>query len=49
VIRPEDWRLAMLRRRNNETLTSQPIRLDQPVAKAINEDIYTDEINTPIK
>ncbi len=41
--------LAMLRRRQNESLGQLLIRLDQAIAKAMNEDIYTDEINTPIK
>jgi hypothetical protein len=45
----EDGCLAMLRRRKNETLSSLLIRLDQAIAKAMNEDIYTDEINTPTK
>ena len=45
----EDGCLAMLRRRKNETLTSLLIRLDQAIAKAMNDDVYTDEINTPIK
>jgi hypothetical protein len=49
IANTEDGCLAMLRRRKNETLTNLLIRLDQAVAKAINEDIYTDEINTPIK
>jgi hypothetical protein len=41
--------LAMLRRRKNESLGQLLVRLDHAVAKAINEDIYTDEINAPIK
>jgi hypothetical protein len=41
--------LAMLRRRDNETLGHLLIRLDLAIARAMNEDIYTDEINTPIK
>lgn len=41
--------LAMLRQRKNETLSQLLIRLDRAIAKAINDDIYTDEINTPIK
>jgi len=41
--------LAMLRRRDNESLGHLLIRLDRAIAKAMNEDIYTDEINTPIK
>lgn len=39
----------MLRLRRNETVSSLLVRLDQAVAKAMNENIYTDEINTPIK
>jgi hypothetical protein len=41
--------VAMLRRRKNETLKQLLVRLDHAVAKAINEDIYTDEINATIK
>jgi hypothetical protein len=39
--------LAMLVRRKNETLLQLLTRLDQAIAKAYNEDIYTDEINPP--
>jgi hypothetical protein len=49
IANSEDGCLAMLRRRKNETLTGLLIRLDQAIAKAMNEDIYTDEINTTIK
>ncbi len=49
IANSEDGCLAMLRRRKNETLNSFLIRLDQAIAKAMNEDIYTDEINTPTK
>jgi hypothetical protein len=37
--------LAMLRRREGETLAQLLTRLDQAIAKAFDEDIYTDEIN----
>ena len=37
--------LAMLRRRDGETLAQLLTRLDQAIAKAFEEDIYTDEIN----
>jgi len=41
--------LAMLKRREGETLAQLLIRLDQAIAKAHNEDIFTDEINPPAK
>ena len=41
--------LAMLKRRKGETLAQLLIRLDQAIAKALNEDIFTDEINPPPK
>lgn len=37
--------LAMLVRRENETLEALLTRLDQAIDKAINEEIFTDEIN----
>jgi hypothetical protein len=37
--------LAMLVRRDEETLAQLLTRLDQAIAKALDEDIYTDEIN----
>ena len=37
--------LAMLERRDRETLAQLLARLDQAVATALDEDIYTDEIN----
>ena len=37
--------LAMLVRRDGETLAQLLTRLDQAIAKALDEDIYTDEIN----
>ena len=41
--------LAMLKRREGEPLAQLLIRLDQAIAKAQNEDICTDEINSPPK
>ena len=41
--------LAMLKRRKGETLAQLLTRLDQAIAKALNEDIFTDEINPPPK
>jgi hypothetical protein len=37
--------LAMLVRRDGETLAQLLTRLDQAVAKALDKDVYTDEIN----
>lgn len=37
--------LAMLVRRKGETLAQLLTRLDQAVAKALDEEIFTDEIN----
>jgi hypothetical protein len=39
--------LAMLARRKEETLLQLLTRLDQAIAKAYTEDIFTDEINPP--
>lgn len=39
--------LAMLVRRNGETLAQLLTRLDLAIAKATTEDVFTDEINTP--
>jgi hypothetical protein len=39
--------LAMLVRRQGETLAELLTRLDLAIAKAQNEDIFTDEINPP--
>ena len=39
--------LAMLVRREGETLAQLLIRLDQAIAKALEDDIFTDEINPP--
>ena len=39
--------LAMLRRRDSETLAQLLARLDQAIGKALAEDIFTDEINAP--
>jgi hypothetical protein len=43
----EDRCLAMLARRRGETLGQLLTRLDRAIDKAINEDIFTDEINPP--
>jgi hypothetical protein len=43
----EDHCLAMLVRRSGETLGEFLIRLDRAIEKAVNEDIFTDEINPP--
>jgi hypothetical protein len=45
VASDENSSLAMLVRRDGETLAQLLSRLDQAVAKAFDEDIYTDEIN----
>lgn len=37
--------LAMLVRRDGETLAQLLTRLDQAIARALDDDIYTDEIN----
>jgi hypothetical protein len=39
--------LAMLVRRNGETLAQLLIRLDAAIALAYNEDKFTDEVNAP--
>lgn len=39
--------LAMLARRKEETLLQLLTRLDQAIAKAYDEEIFTDEINPP--
>jgi hypothetical protein len=39
--------LAMLKRRDGETLARLLLRLDRAVGKAFTEDIFTDEINPP--
>jgi len=39
--------LAMLKRRNGENLIQLLTRLDQAIAKANKEGIFTDEINSP--
>lgn len=40
--------LAMLVRRDSETLTQLLIRLDAAIAKAYDEDTFTDEVNVPL-
>lgn len=44
----EDACLAMLVRRRNESLRQLLTRLDQAIAKAFNEDVFTEEINPPL-
>lgn len=39
--------LAMLRQRPRESLLEVMLRLDDAVKKAVETDVYTDEINTP--
>lgn len=39
--------LAMLKRRNGETLIQLLTRLDHAIAKANKEGVFTDEINSP--
>jgi hypothetical protein len=41
--------LAMLRRREGETLAQLLTRLDLAVGKAFTEEVFTDEINTPLR
>lgn len=43
----EDRCLAMLVRHRGETLGQLLTRLDRAIDKAINEDVFTDEINPP--
>src|ERR1035441_7001763 len=45
-VRSSGLTLAMLVRRNGESQAQLLTRLDQAVAKALGEDIYTDEINS---
>lgn len=40
--------LAMLLRREGETLAQLLTRLDLAIGKAFTEDVFTDEINTPL-
>jgi len=40
--------LAMLRRHKGESLIQLLIRLDQAIAKANKEGVFTDEINSPV-
>jgi len=47
VASDEDCTYAMLVRRKGETLFQLLARLDQAIAKALTEDIFTDEINPP--
>lgn len=41
--------LAMLKRREGETLAQLLARLDLAVGKAFTEEVFTDEINTPLR
>lgn len=43
----EDNCLAMLQRRPGETLYQLLVRLDEAIARAWNDDHFTDEINGP--
>ena len=47
VAADENNSLAMLVRRDGETLAQLLTRLDQAIAKAIEDGIFTDEINPP--
>jgi len=40
--------LAMLSRRKSESLIQLLVRLDQAIAKANKEGVFTDEINSPV-
>ncbi len=42
-----DSTLAMLVRRKGETLAQLLTRLDQAIAKAYSEEVFTDEVNPP--
>jgi hypothetical protein len=41
--------LAMLKRREGETLAQLLTRLDLAIGKAFTEDVFTDEINPPLR
>jgi hypothetical protein len=41
--------LAMLKRRKGETLAQLLTRLDLAIGKALTQDVFTDEINTPLE
>ena len=41
--------LAMLKRRKGETLAQLLTRLDLAIGKAFTEEVFTDEINTPLR
>ncbi len=45
----EDQCLAMLARRKGESFLQLLTRLDKAIAQAYEENIYTDEINPPIR
>jgi hypothetical protein len=45
----DEQRVAMLKRREGETLAQLLTRLDLAIGKAFTEDVFTDEINTPLR
>ena len=47
VANDEDNCMAMLVRRDGETLAQLLARLDRAIGKALTDDIFTDEINPP--
>jgi len=49
IAHDEGQTLAMLARRSGETFHQLLSRLDQAIAKAYTEDVFTDEINPPSK
>jgi hypothetical protein len=49
VANDEDNCLAMLRRRQGETLAQLLTRLDRAIGQVLADDIFTDEINPPSK
>ena len=48
IAHDEGQTLAMLARRPGETFLQLLTRLDQAIAKAYTEDVFTDEINPPL-
>jgi hypothetical protein len=46
VANDQDQTLAMLKRRPDESLMDLLQRLDQAIEKAVEDEIYTDEVNT---
>jgi hypothetical protein len=49
VANDEDNCMAMLARRDGETLAQFLARLDRAIGKALTDNIFTDEINPPSK